>query len=300
MKSLHQFIKEKVASGKVINAEESPLYKKRDKPEEKLSSEEEVQKALNTDATSRRIIAKNIQHPVGTRIGARLNLNVLKNNGIPVLTIHKGSKRGGSYGGEAQAYHHVVTLHNVEFNVNQSARDAIATGRENKSAMASVDGEIQDPSKHSFNGVVAKFNPKRQHVFVDENGRAIKSAEDVTLHGNRAYLRGKIEYHNAETIPHPIGDSPSDAKLHEKRNLGETNMSKLKEIIHQYVVEALEEILDEGVEREARLQNSVLNDPTNQDKRDALERAVTKNVRRKVRAMRKRLFVPKPDDKYDD
>ena len=56
----------------------------------------------------------------------------------------------------------------------------------------------------------------------------------------------------------------------------------------------------EGVEREARLQNSVLNDPTNQDKRDALERAVTKNVRRKVRAMRKRLFVPKPDDKYDD
>ena len=77
-------------------------------------------------------------------------------------------------------------------------------------------------------------------------------------------------------------------------------MSKLKEIIHQYVVEALQEILDEGVEREDRLQKSVLNDPTNQDKRDALERAVTKNVRRKVKAMRKRLFVPKSDDKYDD
>jgi hypothetical protein len=140
-------------------------------------------------------------------------------------------------------------------------------------------------------------------------------------------------------------------------------MSKLKEIIHQYVVEALQEILDEehnpevkgisskssgktpvgyhqtkrvlyrpniinepmdgdekpkkqtrpmsmrseeveqvdeGVEREDRLQKSVLNDPTNQDKRDALSRAVTKNVRRKVKAMRNRLFVPKSDDKYDD
>lgn len=217
MKTLKQFMNEaKNVTGKIVNADESPLYKERDKPEEKLSSPEEVNNALNSDATSKRIMAKNIQHPIGTRVGARLNLNVLKNTGVPVLTLHKGSKTGGSYGGEAQAYHHVVTLHNAEFNVNQAARENIATGKENKSAMASVDGEIQDPSKHSFDGVIARFNPKRQHVFVDENGRAIKSAEHVTLHGNRAYLRGKIEYHTAETMPHATGDAPSDAKLHEQ------------------------------------------------------------------------------------
>ena len=214
MKSFKQFIKH--ASGKLVDAVTSLLYKNRDKPEEKLSSPEEVQNALNSDATSKKIMAKNIQHPVGTRVGARLNLNVLKNTGVPVLTLHRGSKTGGSYGGEAQAYHHVVTLHNAEFNVNQTARENIATGKENKSAMASVDGAIQDPSKHNFNGVVARFNPKRQHVFVDENGQAIKSAEEVTLHGNRAYCRGKIEYHTADTIPHPTGVASSDAKLHEQ------------------------------------------------------------------------------------
>jgi len=220
MKTFKAFVQEssKKPTGKIVDSEKSELYKERDKPEERLSSHEEVQKALDSDATSKKIVAKGIHHPEGTRVGARLNLNVLKNTGTPVLTIHKGAKKGtGSYGGEAQAYHHVVTLHNAEFNVNQHARDAISSGRENKSPMASVDGEIQHPREHSFNGVVARFNPKRQHVFVDEKGRAIKSAEHVTLHGNRAYMRGKIEYHTPETIPHRVGDSPSDATLHEQK-----------------------------------------------------------------------------------
>ena len=78
MKTLKQFMNEaKNVTGKIVNAEESSLYKERDKPEEKLSSPEEVSSALNSDATSKRIMAKNIQHPVGTRVGARLNLNVL-------------------------------------------------------------------------------------------------------------------------------------------------------------------------------------------------------------------------------
>lgn len=209
------------AVGKIIDAKDHPLYQERTAEDVKLHSPEEVKNALNSDATSVRIMDKGIKHPMGTLVGARLNLNVLKNSKIPVLTMHKatnksGYKKGqGFYKGEAEAYHHVAHLKNAHFNVHQQGREDILSGKAAKHPMASVDGEFQNTTKPNFNGVEARFNPRENHLFVDGNGRAIKSAEDVTLHGHRAYLRGKIEYHTAETAPTRKSDSPSKSQLSE-------------------------------------------------------------------------------------
>jgi hypothetical protein len=219
MKTFKEYVKSK--SGKIVDSSESPLNKKRSEPTSPLNSNAEVQKALQSDATSRKIMEKGIEHKDGDLVGARLNLNVLNNTKVPVYTLHKptnktGYKQGkGFYDGEAQAYHHVVTMKNAHFNVNQKAREDIASGKQNKFPMASVDGEFKKTDKPNFDGVVATFNPKRHHLFVDENGRSIRSAEDVTLHGHKAYLRGKIEYHTPETEPKKIGETPSESKLHE-------------------------------------------------------------------------------------
>ena len=224
MKSYTQFIAEarEQLRGKQVSAEDHPLYKERSEPLTPLHSDDDVQKALESDTTSRKIMSKGHVPKRGELVGARLNLNVLKNTGVPVMTAHKatnktGYKAGkGFYGGEARSYHHVMTLRNAEFNVNQKAREDIATGKQNKFPMASVDGEHDPDAKHNFSGVVASFNPKRHHLFVDEEGKAVKSAEEVTLHGHKAYLRGKIEYHTPSTEPSRAGDAPSAVSLKEE------------------------------------------------------------------------------------
>jgi hypothetical protein len=197
-----------------INAEDHPDYKKRSADEVGLHSHENVKRALETDTTSKKIMAKNDNPKKGDLVGARLNLNVRKNTGVPVLTLHKGTnksgykKNKGFYGGKARAYQHTVNLHHAHFNVNQTARSQIATGQKPKFNMASVDGHYSD-DKPSFDGVEARFNPKRHHLFVDSRGHAIRSAEHVTLHGDRAYLRGKIEYHTPHTTPKKVDDGTS-------------------------------------------------------------------------------------------
>lgn len=216
------------STGNVIDAEDHPLYKKRTEDDIKLHSPEKVINALKGDATSVRIMSKKDDPKHGDLVGARLNINVLKNTskkdidgkpilstGIPILTLHKNTntsqyKRGqGFYKGEARAYQQVATLNNAHFNVHQKGREAIATGKMNKHPMASVDGNYDAKAKPNFDGVEARFNPMDHHLFVDNNGHAIRSAEHVTLHGHRAYLRGKIEYHTPETAPKRAGDAPS-------------------------------------------------------------------------------------------
>jgi hypothetical protein len=186
-----------------------------------MHSPEEVHNALKTDATSVKILAKNIKHKEGDLVGARLNVNVLDNTKVPVMTIHHGGPKtdyknnAGLFNGKAESYHHVVALKNAHFNVHQESREKIATKIENKHPMASVDGHFHSTEKHDFNGVEARFNPMHHHLFVDGDGRAVKSAEHVTLHGHRAYLRGKIEYHTKDTAPQRAGDAPSSVKLSE-------------------------------------------------------------------------------------
>ncbi len=59
--------------------------------------------------------------------------------------------------------------------------------------MASVDGEVVD-TEGSFEGEVLSFNPFRENAFVDSQGRPVKSADEVTVYGSKAYARGNIQY----------------------------------------------------------------------------------------------------------
>lgn len=207
--------------GKIVNAEESPLYKTRDVEGILKHSPSDVQTALQTDATSVRIMNKGHRFASGDLVGARLNINVLKNTGVPVLTLHAPTNKtgyknnNGFYNGEAKQYQYVVNLKNAYFNVNQQGRENIAAGIQNKFPMASVDGEYAHGAPN-FDGVEIKFNPMNHHLFVDENGNAVRSAEDVTMYAHRIYARGKIEYHTDDTVPERKGTSHSLSKLMEQ------------------------------------------------------------------------------------
>ena len=182
-----------------------------------------VDAALQADAVARRIMAKNLFPVKGQRVGVRLNLNVLKNTGVAVQTLHAAtnklgySKNKGFYNGEAIGYAGAVTLKNAFFNVEQSARDAIACGHGAKSPMASVDGQFVEAPTHismaEHEPKEVRFNPKAVHLFVDENNAAIRRAEYVTIVGHRAYAWGDIEYHTEATAPKRVGSAPSDAVL---------------------------------------------------------------------------------------
>ena len=183
----------------VMQAENSPLYRNRSS-EEALKmknditiSNESVMNALNTDATSRRIMSKESVIQPNQKVGVRLNLNVAKNTGVPVQTMHDKTATG-----EALKYAGVVTVKNAELYVNQDARRKIFTFQENKFPMASVNGGFvsDEISEANFNGVKAFFNPFKHNVFVDAEGRPIKSAEEATVVGNTVYLRGDIEYYD--------------------------------------------------------------------------------------------------------
>jgi|11_taG_2_1085331.scaffolds.fasta_scaffold00298_7 hypothetical protein len=181
------------------NAEDSSLYRKRS-PEEALTvkpgmvlNDRKAMDALGTDATSRRIIGKNSQITEGQQVGIRLNLNVMKNTGVPVQTMHDKNATG-----EALKYAAVVTVKNPVLAVNQNARRKILSFQENKFPMASVNGGFLTDkiSESSFDGVKAFFNPFKHNVFVDAQGRPIKSAGEATIVGNTVYLRGDIEYYD--------------------------------------------------------------------------------------------------------
>lgn len=183
------------------NAEESPLFRRRTVEEVgrtktgQIMTPEVIDEALSTDSVSKRVRAKGNVVEQGQKVGIRLNLNVLKNTGVPVQTVHDKTASG-----EALDYSGAVMVKNPFMYVNQGARKKIFTFQENKFPMASVNGEFltSDITQMSFDGVKAFFNPFKQHVFVDASGRPIKSAEEATVVGNHVYLRGKIEYYTAD------------------------------------------------------------------------------------------------------
>lgn len=180
-------------------ASESPLFRRRS-PKEVLGlrdgrrlNDNIVNEALNTDATSKRIISKGSVISDNQKIGVRLNLNVMKNTGVPIQTMHDKTATG-----EALKYSAAVMVKDAVLNVNQNARRKIVTFQENKFPMASVDGGFLSDNldQMDFSGVKAFFNPFKHNVFVDASGRPIKSASEATIVGNTVFLRGDIEYYS--------------------------------------------------------------------------------------------------------
>lgn len=177
-----------------------------------------VSTALDTDPVAVRIRAKDNPPQPGELVGVRLNLNVLRNTGIAVQTLHAPTNRAGYrrnkgfYNGDVRGYAAAVTLRHAYFNVNQPGREAIAAGEHNKFPMASIDGELlRVDSKANLDGVELRFNPKQTHLFVDANNRAVHHADEVTIVGHRAYARGTITYHTELSAPARTGDQPSVA-----------------------------------------------------------------------------------------
>ena len=132
------------------------------------------------------------------RGAVRLNLNSkFQKEGVPgplfVQTLHPITKDGRPQYGQAHSYGRSFTLRNASFSVNPLAKTQIASGVSNKFPMASVDGDVVQ-GRDSLEGEVLSFNPFRDDAFVDSQGRAVKSAEEVTVYGTKAYARGKIEY----------------------------------------------------------------------------------------------------------
>lgn len=189
-----------------------PLYRER---ELSLLSDRKARQALEADTTSRRILGKGLKPRSGDLVGVRLNINVLKSQGIAVQTIHAGNERGGYranrgfFSGEVITYRKCVTLGDCYFNVHQKGREAIAAGRAAKYPMASIDGVYRPNAWHSLDGIEVRFNPHREHLFVDMANRPVRWAEEVTIYGHRAYARGMIEYYTENTAPVKAGDAPS-------------------------------------------------------------------------------------------
>lgn len=178
-----------------------------------MVSDEVVEEALASDATSKRIMSKGLAPTVGDIVGIRLNLNLIKSKGVPVQTVHAGNRSDGYtrnrglYNGSAIAYQKAVTLHNAYFNVSQKGREDVASGAVSKFPLASVDGAFMN-SAPDFSGLEISFNPKRVRLFCDSENRPIRFAEHATVYGNRIYVRGRVEYYTEATAPAKVGTSP--------------------------------------------------------------------------------------------
>ena len=195
-------------------------------PPSQTLSDEDLQELLSGDKTALRIQEKGMFPKPDDLVGVRLNLNIFKSTGKAVQTLHgcgdeagyrakEGYKKNkGFYKGQALGYAEAVVLRNAYFNVYQTAREEIATGKKNKYPMASVDGHLQSLMvPEDFEGIEVRFNPKDHHLFVDANNHAIRCAEEVVILGHRAYARGKIEYYTLENAPIKKGVAPSKTEF---------------------------------------------------------------------------------------
>ena len=216
-----------------MQAEQSPLYRERDMD---LPNIEEINDVIENHKAGKKILDENAPLKDGDLVGGRLNLNLLeagqKKYGyrMSILSVHKAKNQKATKYQEHNGVStfarekvvrnfDVMTLRNAYFNVNVKGSSEVGTmlfnrfvkkmdpkavkamypTAKNKFPLASVDGEYVDtPRENSnFDGILIKYNPMASHMFMDVTGRPIKFAEEVTLMGDRAYARGKIEY--AET-----------------------------------------------------------------------------------------------------
>lgn len=170
---------------------------------------------LMDSVRERRVRAKLFAHRLvseGTRVAVRLNLNcqVIKADKIfSIQTIHsKPSPKSRALGYDA-----AVTIRNASFMVDQKARAAIASGRKTKMPMAAVLGDLCH-SAPLLEGVEVRFNPKTSHLFTRvDDGRAVRSADEVTVFNTRAYARGGLTYWAAQEAPEALEGITSDAKF---------------------------------------------------------------------------------------
>jgi hypothetical protein len=198
-----------VSEADVVNESDLALFSL---PTTNKITQEQVDEALSTDKTSQRILAKGINPKTGDNVGVRLNLNVFKNTKVPVQTVHKGSNTDnykkvngvvGNFRGEALTYKAAVTIKDAHFNTHQKSVYEVKNKIKNKFPLASVDGKYQEVplDKQNYSGVEIGFNPMKNSLFVDSDGKPVKRADEVTIVGTKVYARGNVEYFTEENKP---------------------------------------------------------------------------------------------------
>lgn len=214
------------AKPKVIDAKESPHYQKRG--DMRAMSEEEGRAIVRKGGTDRDRERLDMPPPKdGQVVGVRPNLNVHRNTGVWMLSMHEGhkttrSKKSASDRTTAEnlviGNGVAVTVRDAVLTVNQRARANIATGKTNKFPMSSVDGKfVAKPGADQFDGIELRFNPHREHVYVDPDGRPVKMVEEATVvgtgQGARVFARGRIEYFDESDYPQPLDGVPTAAQV---------------------------------------------------------------------------------------
>lgn len=198
---------------KIIDAASSPHYQRRG--DQRPVTEEQAAALVQGDTASRKIVEKGHTISDGQVVGIRPNINVLKTTGTIVLTMHNGTeaqlqRKTGLFTGEALGYKAAVTVKDANFSVSQEARRQIASGEKAKFPMSSVDGHyVAKPGSDAFDGIELRFNPKREHLYVDPDGRPVKSASEATIAGSRVFVRGKVEYFDESDMPAAKGGIPT-------------------------------------------------------------------------------------------
>ena len=201
--------------GFFFDAKNSPLYQKRSAEDIKYPTKEQTAAAIARNATARKIMQERGNVANGAYVGLRQDLNI---KDAPLLAVHQGKeslheKGAGFFSGDVQTYLPVATIKNVYFKVRQTTREAIAEGREFKSKMGSADGQFVKTDQPNFDGIELRFNPFREHLFVDALGRAVKYVDEATIIAGRAFARGNIEYYGEEDVPARAGTAPTAARL---------------------------------------------------------------------------------------
>ena len=202
-------------AGFYFDAKNSPLYMTRTENDVSFPTEAEAKAAIAGNKVASNIMSERNNVKEGDFVGVRQDLNI---KGAPLLAIHQGKESlltsgAGFFSGEVQSYAPYVTLKNVHFKIRQTAREKIAQGVEQKSKMGSADGQYVKTDKPNFDGIELRFNPMREHLFVDAMGRAVKHADEITAVAKRAFARGNIEYYGEEDVPPRAGTAPTNAKL---------------------------------------------------------------------------------------
>ncbi len=158
----------------------------------------------------RKLLFENRKVNDGRKVAVRLNINGSYVAKFPIQTIHSIQSKSNPLG-KVLGYDYIVSLDDVTFYINQKAREKIASGDKSKYPMASSVGSINNNRPHDIIGSIVFFNPKKHHLFVDENGYAVKSCKQCTNYGMTVFCSG-IEYWKKSEAPKPFGNSPSYVK----------------------------------------------------------------------------------------
>ena len=151
-------------------------------------SDDDMASIANTRVKNKLFAHRNLEGTVAVRLNLHHRLRKF-NETFHIQSVHAGA----SPRGRVLGYDHAVTVRNASFYVDASAQRHIAAGA-HKRPMAAVVGTLSK-DEPTLEGVAIRFNPRTGAHFVRvDDGRAVLSAEEVTVFDTRAYARGDIRY----------------------------------------------------------------------------------------------------------